>query len=935
MDLTLDDLVQDSEKLLMDVQEDNDLPHITRSLDQLRHLGEKLYLSRGSNSDVKAARLLGPKMSYELPQNLTAKLENLVPADVYDMCPVVPKTDIQSFLRSERDNALLTAVLMTRKSMFKEVEERCDAYLQTWWEQEAAGVLSGLSGSNGPLDTELTSVPDLESYSHSESGSGMQTMQLTRDELLYANQLDYYLTMRLTSTDFTPIQNRVPRDLLTYMSRAQDSVSHEKQLKTQLKNSHSDIMEMWTFMRTISYHMRNEHGSMLLYNHPLEVRASISVQNTLSLCSLQHLESEFLEFLKITVANQPRLARLGGRPGTRSLVRAYLSLRLPSDNVADVSSLSNLYQLSEQNGWEFDDGLVDGVPVWPMIFYCLRTGDTQVTLEVARDALNNLGNFVTVLEDYVNHSRRLRTPNQARFRQTCKQVIKSTRDPYKRLTYSILGQCDLTENHSDIISNIDDFLWIKISQVIAQEPSESVVTSKISMDDTFTLGQLQTLLYETYGEVHFDAWSQPLVFFKILCLTQQYEAAIGFLARFEQLRCHAVHIALVLRDLHMLLLPNWLHSPLVVRNDYDPTGFRRLNLARLIMLYTRKFEFTDPEKALMYYYMLSDIPITTEKSPEEDSDETIPIALYNTSLEHSTAKSQNLFVQCVCELALANKELDLLLGCVGENDIRKPGAIDRFCRSVESRRELIRTVADVFESTGQVVEAIHLYLLASSCGDPKPDILVSVTLINTVLSSVIVTSDFGATPITQSRSGGQLDRSSLLRLATEIAHKVRRLGLSSDDSDYLVQNDVESSATGSTSAIKILFYLLDLASFFDLVDAERWQAAIDHIDQLGLFPINSQASNVEFCATLFSQLPDLVRRPLPWALYALMRCLSAKCGRATSVTSNGTRMDSTSKMATSEIRARAKALIAYVGRIPHRLPSEIYAGLTKMDMEII
>ncbi|VDP72248.1 unnamed protein product, partial [Schistosoma curassoni] len=315
---------------------------------------------------------------------------------------------------------------------------------------------------------------------------------------------------------------------------------------------------------------------------------------------------------------------------------------------------------------------------------------------------------------------------------------------YFRLTYSIIGQCDLTENHSDIISNIDDFLWIKISQVIAQEPSESVVASKNSMDDTFTLGQLQTLLYETYGEVHFDAWSQPLVFFKILCLTQQYEAAIGFLARFEQLRCHAVHIALVLRDLHMLLLPNWLHAPLVVRNDYDPTGFRRLNLARLIMLYTRKFEFTDPEKALMYYYMLSDIPITTEKSPEEDSNATIPSGLYNTSLEHLTAKGQNLFVQCVCELALANKELDLLLGCVGENDIRKPGAIDRFCRSVESRRELIRTVADVFESTGQVVEAIHLYLLASSCGDPKPDVLVSVTLINTVLSSVIVTSDLGS-----------------------------------------------------------------------------------------------------------------------------------------------------------------------------------------------
>ncbi|KAH8864347.1 Nuclear pore complex protein Nup93 [Schistosoma japonicum] len=930
MDITLDDLVQESEKLLMNVQEDNDLPHITRSLDQMRHLGEKLYLSRGSNSDVKAARLLGPKLSYELPQNLTSKLENLVSTDVHETFPFVPKTDIQSFLRVERDNALLTAVLMTRKSMFEEVEERCDSYLQTWWEQEAAGVLSGLSGSSGPLDTELTCLPDLEYYDHSDTVQ-RQAMQLTRDELLYANQLDYFLTIHLTSVDFTPIQNGVPHDLLTYLARDQDSISCEKQLK----NLHSDVAELWSLMKRISYRMRSDHGSELSYDRPLEVRASLSVQNTLSMCSLEHLESEFLEFMKITVANQPRLARLGGHPGTRSLVRAYLSLRLPSENITNVSAFNDFYQLSEQNGWEFDDGLVDGVPVWPMLFYCLRTGDTQVTLEVARDALNNLGSFVPMLEDYVKHNRRLRTHNQARIRQTCKQVAKSTRDPYKRLMYSILGQCDLNENYSDIVSNIDDFLWIKISQVVAQEPTESVVSSKNSVEDTLTLGQLQTLLYETYGEVHFDAWSQPLVFFKILCLTQQYEAAIGFLARFEQLRCHAVHIALVLKDLHLLLLPNWLHSPLVIRNEYDPTGFRRLNLARLIMLYTRKFEATDPEKALMYYYMLSDVQVTAEKSSEEKSNTTILNGLHNITFERLDAKNHNLFVQCVCELALGNKELDLLLGCVSENDIRKPGAIDRFCKSAESRRELVRTVADVFESSGQLVEAIHLYLLASSFGDPKRDILVAVTLINTVLSSVIVTSDLGMTPKTQSRFGGQLDRNSLLQLATEIARKVRRLGLSTDDNDFLIQHDTVTDMTESKWTIKILFYLLDLAAFFDLVDAERWQAAIDHIDQLGLFPVNSQPSNVEYCATLFSQLPDLVRRPLPWALCALMRCLSAKCGRVASVTSNATRVDGTSKVATSEIRARAKALIAYVGRLPHRLPSEIYAGLTQMDMEIM
>jgi nuclear pore complex protein Nup93 len=36
----------------------------------------------------------------------------------------------------------------------------------------------------------------------------------------------------------------------------------------------------------------------------------------------------------------------------------------------------------------------------------------------------------------------------------------------------------------------------------------------------------------------------------------------------------------------------------------DTPPARRLNLARLIMLYVRKFEATDPKEALQYYYFL-------------------------------------------------------------------------------------------------------------------------------------------------------------------------------------------------------------------------------------------------------------------------------------------------------------------------------------------
>lgn len=36
----------------------------------------------------------------------------------------------------------------------------------------------------------------------------------------------------------------------------------------------------------------------------------------------------------------------------------------------------------------------------------------------------------------------------------------------------------------------------------------------------------------------------------------------------------------------------------------DPPAVRRLNFVRLLMLYTRKFESTDPREALQYFYFL-------------------------------------------------------------------------------------------------------------------------------------------------------------------------------------------------------------------------------------------------------------------------------------------------------------------------------------------
>lgn len=44
--------------------------------------------------------------------------------------------------------------------------------------------------------------------------------------------------------------------------------------------------------------------------------------------------------------------------------------------------------------------------------------------------------------------------------------------------------------------------------------------------------------------------------------------------------------------------------PSVSQEPGDPPMVRRLNFIRLLMLYTRKFESTDPREALQYFYFL-------------------------------------------------------------------------------------------------------------------------------------------------------------------------------------------------------------------------------------------------------------------------------------------------------------------------------------------
>jgi hypothetical protein len=108
----------------------------------------------------------------------------------------------------------------------------------------------------------------------------------------------------------------------------------------------------------------------------------------------------------------------------------------------------------------------------------------------------------------------------------------------------------------------------------------------------------------------------------MLLLTAQFEEAIEFLNRSSFLRTHSIHMALALAEAGLLATVVPLQAPLckfictklkmevilhfisVSLDDNEPSPSKRLNLPRLILTYCIKFNSTNLEEAINYFYFL-------------------------------------------------------------------------------------------------------------------------------------------------------------------------------------------------------------------------------------------------------------------------------------------------------------------------------------------
>ncbi|XP_074644286.1 nuclear pore complex protein Nup93-like [Tubulanus polymorphus] len=805
------DLLQQAEQLTADMDTGEDLPRVDRNLSQIMEVGQRLWTRTAhtiqDSTDVKASILLGSK-GFDVPK-ISQKLETLSTVKTFEPLEPVRDTDIQGFLKNERENALLATIEQTRKHTYESVTNHWWKCQMDEWEREKQNILNALVGSGESIDL----TQDIESTP--VNLINMQTRSaLDNIEMAYARQVYVY--------NDQVIQHGIKEKLPTMFSQVGEKLEDK------------NVIEIWSMVN----HMISL--PVLTASDLISERNSKKIQMIFVNQARKYLEESYKKFIQTTLSGSLQQAKLGGIPGTYHLVRAFLNVKHPATTPG------------------LEEGLVDGHPLWAVLYYCLRCGDLKAAMNVVTP--QHLGDVYPFLEEYINSDENRLSPNsESQLKLQYRRSIRNSTDPYKRAVYSIIGCADPNDSHHEIAEKIDDYLWIKLSQ-IGYDDSES--------SDRMTLNQLQKLLLEEYGENHFNANQQPMVYFQVLLLTAQFEAALAFLSRFDRLRCHAVHIALALYEVNLLALPQTTQGQLLSVNESDPAPMRRLNFARLIMMYTRKFEATDPREALQYFYFLRNLNST-------------------------------LFAQCVCELVLETREFEMLLGKLERDGSLKPGAIDKL--KINSKK-IISFVAKNTEDKGMFEEAVKLYDLASN----SEKVL---ELMNKLLSQVL-----SQPPTPQS------SRDRLKCLALAIAERYRDLGFEgtkSTTSTFYLLLDLMTFFDGYHAghldqAMNTISQLKLLPLTVDTVE-QKVNAFKHYTDEIR------------------RSLPDVLLATMNILFLQYKKARSSGVQSPMQAQSIG-KEDGGKDSYIKYLRRQARALITFAGMLPYRMPGDTNARLVQMEV---
>ncbi|XP_062141138.1 nuclear pore complex protein Nup93-1 [Drosophila sulfurigaster albostrigata] len=843
--MDLNELLQQAQRLNNETKMDTEMPRVERTLSQVLQATQEMHsrVTQAGTNDLQAHILMGSR-GVDLPK-LTQKLESLSARKSFEPLNPLADTDVEGYLKNERENAIIAVIEETNKNIFRNVERIRMWRMFAEWGEEKERLLNALVGPNQEdfPDVHRQMVPTVLPQ------DALPRSRLNRMEAIYAHEICAY---NQSATFQWKLQGHRP-NLLTKLTQL---------AKETLSNLDSQVHEMWSvlsYMANVSPLGRS--------TDPLKARQTGPqfVQQALA-----YLEKCYRQYMN-TVIQKNRLVGLrGGIPNVYNTVSSFVSITFQQPQ-----SLVGLLDVSHNR------------PLWALVYYSLRSGDYAAAVQFLKEGgvcpellklLQHKQQQQKLQQQQAGHPQQfgyLERPH-AKFEGQLKleynNKLRVCTDPYKKAVYAIVLACDPQEPHQEVVRTIDDFLWMQLSVLATDERPDYHI-------ERLSYGGLQSLILDKYGENYFNAREKTPLYFQVLVLTGQFESAIEFLARTDANRPHAVHMAIALNELGMLGTPGSVQQPLLSADSDDPAPMRRLNLARLIIMYTKCFEQTDTNEALQYYYLLRNF-----KSHD----------------------GRNLMLSCICDLLVENCDDKLLQLIFGTSDANDPwtfngGIFTQFPNMAQDKQALASMVGDELSQRTKFELAIKLYFIAGQLEQ-------ALRLLCSLLTQVVHQ---------PSRPGSM--REQLTAIAERMNHALARRKM-----------DVDEHVLGTYQLLS------QLLKFFDYYHAGESRLAAEVLAKHRITPDNCR--EVDSCVSSLKLIGSDIIKVLPDVLLAAMDLIHGEYQRlkggnllqADNDNSSSTISDKEELL--QQLRQRAKALTNMAATLPYRMPSDTNNRLVQLEI---
>lgn len=830
---TLNELIETSKKIPTSSSE---LGSIQLSVNEIRRRAHELRKKNVvEHNHTKAHYLLaGSGLAFE---DVDTSLKQLRSKQLIEQ--TVPNKQIEgevdTYLQTKKDENILSSIEHLLSAAAKDFDSFVNQNLKLDWAQrkdevrESFGILvqkkAKLDGTDAaPFNPKL---PTWGNRGSSILNSGASSLNVNENYMVrekfekYAKVIHRFNNARQAGQLFT-----LSNELIGVLGNSSDSKNRQ-------------LLESWKILN--------------------ELKDSKDIVST----AKAYLQNQFFDYVNLLY--QKNLNE--GLPTNINKIKSFIQCKLKNAN--STWKLTNLT-------------VVNGVPIWALIFYLLRAGLLHEALEVAvtnKASFKKVEqSFLTYLKAYVSSSdNRLPVEFSARLHTEYTQHIKSSLDgdPYRLAVYKIIGRCDLTRKNIPAVTlSIEDWLWMHFMLIKKDESDDDPVYERYSLED------FQNIIV-SYGPA-----TSANHYLQILIMSGLYELAVQYAYTISEI--DAVHLAIGLVHGNLLSITS---SPQSGQSNSEGTGEflviregkRTIDFARILGNYTKSFRYSDPRIAAEYLIL---------------------IAL------NGSQEQVELCHEALRELILETKEFTILLGKINRDGTRIPGVIEERLPLMHLKNEkdflhkITENAASRADEEGRIHDSLLLYQLSEEYN-------IVITIVNGMLSELLSNTDLDQPLVTLDDN----NETNPILMAKKLV------------SIYVENLEISQKVHTKNKETCILF--LKLADARKTYHARQWQNALAQIEELDILPFSDEIS-ARKKAQEFTTLDDQLIRNIPNLLIMTMSCISH-------LINDLNKSDYKSVAKTQQINALksvSKNCMIYAGMIQYKMPRETYSTLIRLDVGV-